>query len=101
MLRDKGRGILFWRSVQVTYNQPLQTSDEDDECEVSDDDSPVYFHSEKLQITNRDHLAAKMAEARQIILEPKRDSIPGNSNLLIDSIGKVCFKLVNNPNHVK
>ena len=104
MLSAKGRGIIFWWSVQVNYNAPLvKDVDEDDEeqwFDLHDDDDdevrPVYLHSGKLQIPNTDFLAAKMAEARQIILERNSVSIRGKSNVVIDSIGNVCFKLVNN-----
>ena len=68
--------------------------DEDDDDEVS----PVYLHTGKLQIPNRDYLAAKMTEARQIILERNSVSIRGKWTVVIDSIGNVCVKLVNNAN---
>ena len=51
--------------VQGMYNQPLQTSEDDeDDSEMSldhdDEDKPAYLHSGKLQIPNRDQLPAKM-----------------------------------------
>ena len=111
MLQAKGRGIQFWWSVQVKYSTPLmKTIDYDDEenwfrCHDDDDDdddeTPVYLHSGKLQIKNRDQLADKMAEARQLILERNSGSIRGKSNLVIESIGDVCFKVVNNANKIQ
>ena len=58
--------------MQVNYYRPLgRDVDEDDEHwfdlhhdeDDDDDGSPVYLHSGKLQIPNRDQLAAKRAEA--------------------------------------
>ena len=74
MLHAKGRDIIFGWSVQVKHIIPLtktvvfenednwfvyghEEDDEDDEGE----DRPVYLHSGKLQIPNRDHLTAWMA----------------------------------------
>ena len=105
MLRAKGRGIQFNCSVPVKYSTPLmKTVDYDDEenwfrCHEDDDDdddddeTPVYLHSGKLQIKNREQLAAKMAEARQRISES--GNIQGKSNQGIGSIGHDCFKVIN------
>ena len=113
MLQSKGRGIQFWWSVQVKYSTPfMKTVDYDDEenwfrCHDDDDDddedevTPVYLHSGKLQIQNRDQLSDKIEEARQIILERNSGSIRGRSNLVIESIGDVCFKVVNNANKIQ
>ena len=59
------------------------------------DDTPVYLHWGKRQIPNGDHLAEKMEEARQIILERNSGSIRCKSKVVIESIGDVCFKMVN------
>ena len=81
--------------MQVNFNRPLVIdADEDDkelcfDLHVDDDDSPVYLPSSKLQIPNRDQLAAKMPGARQIILDRNSGSIRGKSNVVIDSIGTV------------
>ena len=111
MLQSKGRGIIFWWSVQVKYSpQLMMTVDYDDEDNLfpshddedhddDDDDedvSPVYLHSGRTQIPNREQMGARMAEARHIILERNSGSIWGNSNVVIDSIGDVCFKVINN-----
>ena len=108
MLRAKGRGIQCNWSVQVKYSTPLMETVEYDEEEnwfrCHDDDldeeyeTPVYIHSGKLQIKNREQLAAKMAEARQRIIESKSDSIQGKSNKVIVSCGHVCFKVSNKHN---
>ena len=112
MLQSKGRGIQFWWSVQVRYSTPLMKivdyDDEenwfrchDDDDDDDDDETPVYLHSGKLQIQNREQLADKMTEARQLILERNSGSIRGKSNLVIESIGDVCFKVVNNANKIQ
>ena len=105
MLQSMCRGIQFWGSVQVKYSTPLmKTVDYDDEdkwirChdDADDDDedeeTPVFLHYGKLQIQNRDQLSVKIEEARQIILERNSGSIRGRSNLVIESIGDVCFKI--------
>ena len=109
MLRATGRGIQFWWSVQVKYSKPLITTvdndeeenwfrchdDDDDDDEDEDDATPVYLHSGKLQIKNREQLADRMAKPRQSILERDSGSIRGKSNLVIESIGDVCFNVVN------
>ena len=109
MLQSKGRGIQFWWSVQVKYSTPfMKTVDYDDEenwfrCHDDDDEdevTPVYLHSGKLQIQNRDQLADKMAEARQLILQLNSGSIRGKSNVVIESIRHVCFKVVINANKI-
>ena len=114
MLLAKVPGIQFWWSVQVKYSKPLmKTVDNDEEenwfrCQGEDDDdddedhaTPVYLHSGKLQIQNREQLVDKMAEARQLILERNSGSLRGKSNLVIESIGDVCFKVVNNANKIQ
>ena len=73
--------------------------DEDDDDD--DEETPVYLHSGKLQIQNRHQLPDKRAEARQLILERNSGSIRGKSNLVIESIGDVCFKVVNNANKIQ
>ena len=97
--------------VQVRYSTPLmKIVDYDDEenwfrCHdddgADDDETPVYLHSGKLQIQNGEQLSDKMAEARQLILERNSGSIRGKSNLVIESIGDVCFKVVNNANKIQ
>ena len=73
----------------------------DDDDDDEDDETPVYLHSGKLQIQNRDQLSGKMAEAPQVIIERNSGSIRGKSNLVIESIGDVCFKVVNNANKIQ
>ena len=111
MLRAKDHGIQFYWSEQVKYRTPLmKTVEYDDEenwfrChdDYDDDDeeeyeTPVSLHSGKIQIKNREQLAAKMAEARQSITERNSGSIQGKSNQVIHSIGHVCFKVINQNN---
>ena len=110
MLRAKDLGIQFNWSPHVKYSTPLmKIVDYDKEenlfrCHDDDDekkeeyDTPVYLHSGKLQIKNREQLAAKMTEARQRIIETSSDSIHGKSNQVIVSIGKVLFKVINQNN---
>ena len=106
MLRAKDRGIQFCWSVQVKYSTPLMTVDYDEEvnwfrCHDEDDEeyeTPVYLHSGKLQIKNREQLAAKIAEARQRIIERNSCSIQDKSNQVSESIGHVCFKECNQNN---
>ena len=86
----------------------MKTVDYDDEenwfrCHDDDDDdeeyeTPLYLHSGKLQINNREQVAAKMAEARQRLTERNIGSIQGKSNQVNDWIGRVCFKLINQNN---
>ena len=95
----------------MKYSTPLMKIVDDDyeenwfRCHDDDDDdddeTPVYLHSGKVQIQNRDQLAGKMAEARQLILEWNSGSIRGKSNLVIESIGDVCLKVVNNANKIQ
>ena len=73
----------------------------DDGVDDDDDETPVYLHSGKLQIQNREQLSDKMTEARQLILERNSGSIRGKSNLVIESVGDVCFKVVNNANKIE
>ena len=99
ILEAKARGIFFWLSLQVNYNQPLDRADEQES--EDDEGSPAYLHTGKLYITNRYQLSEKMKQATQIILERNSSSIRGNSNVVIGSIGNVRFKVVNNANPLK
>ena len=113
ILHSKGRGIQFWCSVQLKYSTPLmKIVDYDDEenwfrCQddYDDDDdedaTPVYLHSGKLRIQNREQLEGKMSEARQFILERNSGSIRGKSNLVREARGDVCFNVVNNANKIQ
>ena len=73
MLPAKELGIQFYWSVQLRYSTPLmRTVDYDDEynlvrChddDIDDDEeeyeTPIYLHSGKLQIKNRQKLSGKM-----------------------------------------
>ena len=75
------------------FRCPDDDADDDEEYET-----PVYLHSGKLQIKNREQLATNMAEARQRITERNSGSIPSKSNKVIDSIGHVGFKVINQTN---
>ena len=75
---------------------PCHDDEDDDDDEDEEDDRPVYLHSGRIQIPSREQLAAKMAQARHIILERNSGSIRGNSDVKIESIGDVCFKVINN-----
>ena len=105
MLDGKDGGILFWWSVRVNYNRPwARDVDEDDEedCfglhddEDEDHAMTVYLHSGKLQVRNRGQLVGRLEEAKERILERNSGPIRGRTNLYIESIGDVCFNLVNN-----
>ena len=61
----------------------------------------VYLHSGKLQVRNRGQLARKMEEAKQLILQRNSGPVRGNTNLVIESVGDVCFKVINNANKVQ
>ena len=86
-------------NLQGNYNQPLHRADEQDS--EDDEGSPAYVHTGKLYITNRYQLSEKMKEATQITLERNSRSIRGQSNLVIESIGNVRFKVFNNANPLK
>ena len=72
---------------------PCHEDEDDDAADDDDDDSPVYLHSGRFKIPSREQLAARIAHARHIILERNSDSIRGNSNVMTESIGDVCFKV--------
>ena len=106
MLEVKDAYILFWRSVRVNFYDPrARDVDEDEEdCFGLNDDeddehhgTSVYLHSGKLQVRNRGQLAAKMEEAKQLILQKHNGPIQGKTNLVLESIGDVCFNVINNP----
>ena len=110
MLPANGSGIQLCWSVQVKYSTTLmKTVDyEDDEnwfgCghdQDNDDEKPVYLPSGKLPIPNREQLAAKIQEAHHIILERNSGSIRSKSNVVSESIGDVCFKVINQKNKLK
>ena len=114
MLRAKARGIQFWWSVQVKYSTPLMMTvdyhdeenwfrchDDDDDDDDEDDETTVYLHSGKLQFLNREKMAGKREEQRQIILARNSGSIRGKSNVVIESIGDVGFKSVNNAKKIE
>ena len=112
-LKVEGPGIFFWWSVQVNYNPPLvkdvdedeeeHWDDEHDDEDDDDDDmeNPVYLHTGKIYIPTKLHLAEKLEEARQIILQRNNGSIRGHSNVVIESIGNMCFKVFTNANPVR
>ena len=75
--------------------------DEDDDNEDEYDETPVYLHSGKLSIPNRERLAEKMEEPRQFILEINSESILSKPNVVIESSGDVCVKVVTHNNKVK
>ena len=73
-----------------------------DEHDFEDDEvSPAYLHTGKLSLTNLHQLSEKMKQATQITLERNSRSIRGQSNLVIESIGNVRFKVFNNANPLK
>ena len=111
ILEWKNGNILFWWSVRVNSNGPwARDVDEDDEEDWfghhDDEDDEhhalsVYLHSDKLQVRNRGQLTVKMEEAKQLILQTKSGPIRGKTNLVIKSVGDVCFKVINNANKVQ
>ena len=74
--------------------------DDDDDVDY-DMDSPVYLHTVKLYIPNKLHLAEKMEETRQIIIQRISGRILGKSNVVIESIGNMCIKVFTNSNPVR
>ena len=66
-----------------------------------DDGSPAYLQTGKLHITNRHKLSEKMKAPTQTILQRTSSSMLGNFNVVIESIGNVGFKVVNNANPLK
>ena len=106
MLEGKDANILFWWSLRVNYYDPwTRDDDEDDEEDCfglndNEDDEhqgmSVYLHSGKLQVRNRAQLTGKMEEAKRLILQRNNGPIRGKTNLVLESIGDVCFKVINN-----
>ena len=113
ILRPNRRAVLVCWSVQGKNSARLMMNvdwDEEenwigcgDERDVDEDleTSAVYLHRRKLHKAIRDHLAARILRRDVIFLERNNDSIRGKSNGIIDSIGKVCFKIVKNPKRLK
>ena len=56
--------------------------------------SPVFLHTGKLVITNRDEVEEKLEKAKMVILMRNSDSIRGKSGLVIKSIENTRFKVV-------
>ena len=109
MLEGKDANILFWWSVRVNYYDPRASDDEDDEEDcfgLNHDENDehqgasVYLNSGKLQVRDRGQLVGKMEEAKQLILQKNNGPIRGKTNLVIESIGDVSFKLINNTKKV-
>ena len=109
MLDGKDGGILFGLSVRVNYNGPWARDvdeDEEDCFDLHDDEDDedhamsLYLHSGKLQVRNRGQLAGKMEEAKQLILQSNNGPIRGKTNLVIESVGDVRFKVINNAKKV-
>ena len=106
MLEGKDANILFWWSVRVNYYDPrasdVDEDDEDDCFGLNDDEddehqgTSVYLHSGKHQVRNRGQLVGKMEEAKRSILQKNNGPIRGKTNLMIESIGDICFKVINN-----
>ena len=105
MLEGKDANILFWWSVRVNYDDPRGDVDDDDEEDcfgLHDDEddeqdaTSVYLHSGKLQVRNRGQLVGKIEEAKRSILQKNNGPIRGKTNLMIESIGDICFKVINN-----
>ena len=80
-------------SVDVKNNNPWQRVGNDDDDE-SDDDDPFTLHSEKLYIKKLDQLADKLERAARNISVENEGPIRGMTNLVIDSIGNACYKVV-------
>ena len=96
----------YFGGLRVNYYDPwTRDDDEDDEeyCFGPNDDEydehqgmSVYLHSGKIQVRNRGQLAGKMEEAKRSILQKNNGPIQGKTNLVIETIGDVCFKVINN-----
>ena len=92
--------------MRVNYYDPrasdVDEDDEDDCFGLNDDEddehqgTSVYLHSGKHQVRNRGQLVGKMEEAKRSILQKNNGPIQGKTNLMIESIGDICFKVINN-----
>ena len=72
-----------------------------DDEEDQHDAISVCLHSGKRSILNREQLAGMMQKAKQVILQRNSGPIRGQTNLLIESVGDVRFKVVNKANKVQ
>ena len=77
------------KTVDYDDNENWFRCHDDDDDDDEEDEPPIYLHSGKLQIKNREQLPAKMAEARQRIIERSSGSVQDKLNEVIDSIGHV------------
>ena len=82
---DEKGPINFWLSVRVNYSHP---SNEEKHG------SPVFLHTGKIVITNRDEVEEKLEKAKMVILMRNSDSTRGKSGLVIKSIDNTRFKVV-------
>ena len=92
-LGDTDAGIYLFLSVDVKYYNPWQRHGNDDDDEL-DDDEPFTLHSGKLHIKNVEQLAEKLERAARNISVENEGPIRGMTNLVIDSIGNACYKVV-------
>ena len=94
-LGENGGGIYLFLSVDVKYNNPWQRhGNDDDDDDESDDEEPLTLHSAKLYIKNLDQLAEKLERAARNISVENEGANRGMTNLVIDSIGNGCYKVV-------
>ena len=84
LIVEKGP-INFWLWVKVNYSHPANEAKKG---------SPVFLHSCKLVITNRDEVEEKLEKAKLVILMRNSDSIRGKSGMVIKSIENTRFKVV-------
>ena len=91
-LGDSDGGIYLFLSVNFKYYNPWQRygNDYDDEL----DDEPFTLHCVKLYIKNVDQLAEKLERAARNLSVYNEGPIRGITNLVIDSIGNACYKVV-------
>ena len=99
-LGEIDHGLYLFFSVDVKYDNPLQRRGNYDDDEL-DDEEPFTLHCEKRYIKNLDQLVDKLERAARNISVENEGPIGGMTNLLIDSIGKACSKVVmkSKPHH--
>ena len=84
LIVEKGP-INFWLSVTVNYSHPSNEAKKG---------RPVFLHTGKLVITNREEVEEKLQKAMMVILKRNSDSIREKSGLVINSIENTRFKVV-------
>ena len=84
LIVEKGP-INFWLSVTVNYSHPSNEAKKG---------RPVFLHTGKLVITNREEVEEKLQKAMMVILKRNSDSIREKSGLVINSNENTRFNVV-------